>query len=366
MTLPASSEAVKDDVLPAVGLFERVLRGGEPIAPEYPLIFGEGHAGRIVALSDAGEVVSACTILPRDLVTPAATLRVGLIGSVATDPAFRRRGCASRVLEAAEEALRERGCVLSMLWADDPRWYVARGYHPVGSELDYALPPELEERLPEALGVRPATPADRPAIHALYSAHSARVDRTGRETDALLRCPSMDVLVRQRDGAVVAYACRGRGQDLKNTVHEWGGAPDDVLPLLRAHMARSEGDVYLMAPTTAQDLAERLAELGCVPSAGVLALGKLLDRRAAGELLGTLVEPADRLVVEESVDPQHPTVAILEPDGESRAELNDDVLLGLLMPPLGIREDVQLVAERFELEFVGAPLDPFAWGLDSI
>jgi GNAT superfamily N-acetyltransferase len=366
MSPAAIDNTLKGDMLPALRLLESVLRDGRPIAPEYPLIFGRGHAGQVVALSEGEDVVSACTVLPRDFVTPQATLRMGLIGSVATDPAFRRRGCASRVLAAAERALEAQGCVLSLLWADDPRWYLARGYHPVGCELDWGLPGALEERLPEPIGVRPAAQADRAAIHALYTEHPVRVDRGAHETAALLSCPSMDVLVRERDGAVVAYACRGRGQDLANTVHEWGGAAADVLPLLRAHMARSDGDVFLMAPPSAEELARALDELGCLPSAGVLGLAKVLDRGAVGSLLAGLVEPAGSVVIEEGADPRAPVVALVGRDGESEAELEDELLLGLLMPPFGVREDVQRVADRFGITLAGVPLDAFAWGLDSI
>ena len=104
----------------ARGLMERVLRGGAPLAAEYPLVFEHGFPGRIVALEEHGDVRSACGILVRDFAIGAARVRAGLIGSVTTDPAWRRRGLASRLLDRAEAMLAHDGCSLALLWADEP------------------------------------------------------------------------------------------------------------------------------------------------------------------------------------------------------------------------------------------------------
>jgi len=63
----------------AEGLMRAVLRDGRDLRPEYPLVFQDGFDGRVViAHEDEGAVRSTCATLVRDLVTPRATLRIGL------------------------------------------------------------------------------------------------------------------------------------------------------------------------------------------------------------------------------------------------------------------------------------------------
>ncbi|MEM7518028.1 MAG: GNAT family N-acetyltransferase, partial [Planctomycetota bacterium] len=118
---------IKDACSNAQSLMERVMRDGESLEPEYPLIFREEMAGRVVSVEAKGKVRSACGILARDLLMPTAKLRAGMIGSVSTDPDHRRQGLASRLLDAAEDGLREEGCLFALLWADDPVFYEKRG-----------------------------------------------------------------------------------------------------------------------------------------------------------------------------------------------------------------------------------------------
>src|SRR2546422_286103 len=80
-------------------------------------------------------------------------------------------------------------------------------------------PPALASKLPRSDGARPLVLRDVPAVHALYRRHTTRVERSAAETAALLDCPRMSCLVRQRAGQVVAYACMGRGRDLADVIH---------------------------------------------------------------------------------------------------------------------------------------------------
>lgn len=345
----------------AEALMSEVLRGGGPIAVEYPLVFESRFAGRIVALeSDARSVLSACAILTRDLVVPGGRFRVGLIGSVVTDPDHRGRGYASEVLASGEDELAGAGCVCSLLWADDAGYYARRGYVPVGAEDVFVLAPDHASLFPPSQGVRPAAPPDAPALHALYRGHSARVDRSLEEARALFAAPGMTTLVVEREGAPAAYACLGRGADLTNVVHEWAGSSADVLALVRAHRERHAGEapLVLMVPPSADAVRSRL-ELAGVPGArGVLAMAKLVSRTAAAELLAGFAGDAGR------VEPRGAGVAIAGPAGE--VVLSAEETLLVLFPPRADRGVVEAVEGETGLSLVGLPLTPFVWGLDSI
>lgn len=350
----------------AHALMGRVHRGGGSLADEYPLVFREGFPGRVVALGEGADVRSACAILERPLLVDGARVRAGLIGSVSTDPAYRHQGLATRVLLQAEQELRDRGCLFSLLWADDPRYYFARGYRPIGWEVDLTLGPATAARI-DPVPVRPARTDDAADIHRLYEQHERRVARTAEETTALLECPGMKTLVAEQDGHVLAYGCVGRGGDLSGTVHEWGGPTDLVLGIARAHhgawSARSgSGELFVMSSPDEHELIDRCIELGAEVAHGILGLGKLLDRRAGAELLQSRAASGTRV----EIDPagrQSPSVRLIGPTGEQ--PLDDDSILGLLFPSRGSRDGHTAIAARTGAH-LREPLLPYVWGLDSI
>jgi hypothetical protein len=181
----------------------------------------------------------------------------------------------------------------------------------------------------------------------------------------------MSTLVVERDGAVTAYACLGRGHDLHDVIHEWGGSIEDVLALIRAHLEARYPDgrpvdgkdgLFLMAPLTAGALVEHLVALGCDASIGILGLGRVLDHAACARLLQDLL--GDAGTAELHPTPEGPRIAFSCPDGQGL--LNDDMLLTLLFPALGAEEDVEELRRSFGLEAARFPVDLFAWGLDSI
>ena len=72
----------------ALPLLERA--GAAAVGAESPLVFGQGGTGGVIAVGErSADPRSACSILVRELLTPQGSVRVGLIGSVATDPAWQ-------------------------------------------------------------------------------------------------------------------------------------------------------------------------------------------------------------------------------------------------------------------------------------
>lgn len=365
----------------ARALQERVFEGAD-LAAEFPLAFEPSSGGATIELTDkdtdgdkdGGEVRAACTTLVREfrVLRPDGRelrIRAGLIGSVATDPAWRGRGLGTRLLAEAERSLRARGAVFSLLWASDPGFYLARGYAPFGVECDIELASALARSLPAASGVRPLRAGDEPSVQRLYLRHAARVVRTLDETRALLGVPGMLTLVRERaQGAgrpaePVAYACLGRGRDLADVVHEWGGEPEDVLALLRAHLERrfpagAAGALFLMAPSSASGLLERLVALGAPARRGILGLGKLLDLERASALLGEVLGPAA------GATPGAHTLELRGPG--AGVELDLDTLQALLFGGPEVHDEARALLTRLGFEHAPLPLEPFAFGLDSI
>lgn len=355
----------------ALALIERVLRQGGPIAGEYPLCFDPRFPGRVLATEADGETVAACAVLVRDFAVGPHQVRCGMIGSVCTAPERRGQGLATGLLRRAERELAHEGCVLAMLWADDPRFYGARGWQPIGSEIDFLLEPEHESRLCGASGIRAAAPDDRAAIHRLYAQHRERCERSREETAALISGPGIETLVLQRSRDVVAYTCSGRGADFAGTVHEWAGSDSDVLALLREHMQRarrrgSSAPTCLVTPPSARSLHDRLRGLGVTWTDGVLAQGKLLDAHAAVALVGSLCGAGARVGIESEIQGE-PGAAVVTVEGpRGRSALAGPDLLDLLVPARGRRARIEALEEECGLELAALPLPLFAWGLDSI
>lgn len=354
----------------AADLLARVFET-EALPAEYPLVFDPRFEGRVQPLdADGPEARAACTVLERTFHVGGRSLRGGLIGSVATDPAWRGQGLATRLLERTEADLRERGALFALLWADDPRFYLARGYAPLGAETDHRLVSELARSLPGQEGVRVLRAQDVPHLHRLHARHATRVARTPEEMRALLAVPGMLTLVRERAPGPgqallpVAYASLGRGRDLANAIHDWAGAPEDVLALLGAHLRRrfpseEPGALFLMAPATESELARRLHELGVASRRGILGLGKLLDGSRACVLLAELLGEGSAVTWEgERARLRGRSGVVIELDLEGLQAL----LLGA--PEVGAAARQLLL--RLGCAHPCLPLEPFAFGLDSI
>jgi GNAT superfamily N-acetyltransferase len=353
----------------ARALMERVLRGGGSLAEEYPLLFGERAAGELCALEEQGEVRAACALLVRELVCGRERLRVGLLGSVCTHEAHRGRGLGGRLLECAEARLAELGCTLAWLWADDAGFYERRGWRRAGCEVVVALDRAVLAGVArdERARVRAAAPDDSAALHRLYESHAARVDRTLGETRALLRCGGVATLVLERGRDVIAYACLGRGADLAGCLHEWAGAPDDVLALAREHLARTSArELFLMTPGVAPALHERLAELGATAHAGVLGMAKLLDAAAATDLVRRSARGlvAAGLAARRDEAVTHLDAHFAGPAGA--LTLAPHALIDLLVPARNDRSAIAALERATGTDLPSLPLPIYLWGLDSI
>lgn len=346
----------------ALALMEQVLRDGRSFSAEYPLIFQSNATGRIETIEENDEIVSTCAWLARTLATPTADMPVAFIGSVATAPNIRGRGYGSRIVAETVEKATSQGAALAMLWADEPEWYQARGWIPFGTENVYVIEHGNAILLPEPVGVRPATYDDHAAIHSLYSSHVSRTLRIKEETQALLGVPNMQTLVCERDGKVVGYACMGRGEDLAQVIHEWGGEPDAVLPIVSQlwAKARNEHDrIFMMVPDTEADYRAYFKFVRAEGAQGVLAMAHLGCTKAMAQTFNAAL-PTGVSAVATSAN----TIDITGPKGTLR--LTEHEILLAICPPRGDRRVVEVIEQEVGSALPGLPVSPFVWGLDSI
>jgi predicted N-acetyltransferase YhbS len=184
---------------------------GEPAdGVDLELIAADPDAGAdsIGVVVDAGRVVSTLTVLDETLVLDGLPVPAGQVELVATDPAYEGRGLVRALMRWAHERSRRRGH-LAHVMVGIPFFYRQFGYA-------YTIPIHRWRRLErtppiaEDLDVRPATPADIPAMAALQAAEQRRFRLSMPHSDAcwrwLVARDGTQQWVAERGGAVVATA----------------------------------------------------------------------------------------------------------------------------------------------------------------
>ena len=263
---------------------------------EWPRIYCHENLANIRVIRADGRIVSSAAIYPHQARFGNARLRIGGITGVATDSAYRRRGYATRVMQACIERLAELGCHLSLLGSGVPSWYRKLGWEYAGLERTYQLSRGNRRLLPtdSGLQVREAHDGD---FETLAAIHAARALGGVRSADLLRSMwqpkPGAAVWVALREGVVGAYL-RVRGA----AVTEYGGPADLVLPML-ARLLESWDDpavptstrsirerqvnvkptlhASLAAPWRPDDVTEALDALGILRSAGYVRMIRIQD-----------------------------------------------------------------------------------------
>lgn len=249
----------------------------------WPQLYRSDGDGRFCALFDQDRIASCCAFRMALLHTAEGPRRVALLGSVATDPARRGQGLATRILRTALDACTELGADYVLLWAERPELYERAGFRTGNDELCTALVARFDDD-PQGGVVRAATVRDHASLHAFHERKPLRVDRSPRAMSALLTTPGLSTFVLERDGAVVAYACTGKGADLQGWWHEVGGSDEDVAALLpRAMALAGHPQAIALVPPYRSDLPRQLSgfaqETATIAGPMVCAL---VDRPAPG------------------------------------------------------------------------------------
>ena len=168
----------------------RTARDGDDLRPLWNTAFLPDEAfftrdykpERALILTDGPKPVSMLHTLPRTLLLGDRTLRAGYIMGIATDPAYRKRGLAGKLITAAVKTIEEEGFDCAMLIPASAAlavYYqrfglILRGRAP---QTDGATPPDG----------RPARADDIPRLSALYGgAFAHRAERDVFEWETIL------------------------------------------------------------------------------------------------------------------------------------------------------------------------------------
>jgi predicted acetyltransferase len=165
-------EFVPDD-LDAVWSIRRLAFGGQR-EPDSRWLLG-GWQGWVASLD--GRPCGFARAWPYRQFFGGAAVPMGGLASVSVDPYARGRGVATALLDAALPAMRERGQVLSALYASVTALYRGRGWERVGVNERLKLPTAALRSVDRApVELHPAGPKDLAALHECYLAMASTVD----------------------------------------------------------------------------------------------------------------------------------------------------------------------------------------------
>ncbi|MCY0881376.1 MAG: GNAT family N-acetyltransferase [Firmicutes bacterium] len=253
--------------MPAISVFaDRLFRSNRPgqhMAEEFPHLYAASNASHWFIAQDRGVIIGAIgSLIWPAMIAGFSTVAAG-IGSVATDPHYRRQGVATRLLRLAEHTLKKEGVRLMLISGDLPV-YRHFGARPIGRVQWHVLPSSISAASP-IYHVRPIdTACDIPAIARLYQTRSTRWIRRIDEWRMMLKtqpvtqveCGTKIAQIVCRNNTPVSYLIvnhrpfHGRAA---SRLSEWAGDPSGVLYALTHLPDLPAGGLHI--PVLPEDLA---------------------------------------------------------------------------------------------------------------
>jgi GNAT superfamily N-acetyltransferase len=128
-----------------------------------------------------GALIAGCTYVERWMNLHGARVKVGCIGAVVTDPAFRRQGAANALMDDVNALGEKNGCAFHLLHGFE--FYSRWGYADVFDNGTTSVSREAVLKMPPSpYRVRLATAVDAPAWEALFQGHYGHTGGFERST----------------------------------------------------------------------------------------------------------------------------------------------------------------------------------------
>ena len=386
----------------ALAWLSRGLRPDQPerLSLEYPLLFSRNPSVLPVWLYEQQDPTTpraACMLWAVRFRIGTGSLRVGLISLVYTDPRARGRGHAQRVVRRAVEEAARLGLGMVMLWSDLDALYAPIGFREVGVDSLLILDREITDRALSRLEGS-SSPPDRdsrgtalPRPHAASAEDWRQIERLrgdresqlqldAHEWERLRAIPEMAVRVARDEAGAMGFAIRGRGDDFREVIHEWGGDTRLCLLCCRALLEQRLPDepLFLLSPVERTDLSWSLRRAGARVVRRPMAWARIASAQALAEDLNDLYPGLPDLQLESPVES-----TVESPDGAPTTD--PGVRVGSAAGRVAISEQQLLLAllgaeraalaERARERMARAiptpileswPLPFSVWGLESI
>ena len=228
---------------------------------EYPIAFSGFNINNIKFIETDGEILSHALLKYLMIKTPAGIFKTAVIGSVVTDKKHQKKGLAKKLVSELIEKAQKDKCDLCILWSDLDKFYSGMGFELAGSEEHLIIKKSLNSITKDPKYRFSNDPKIAPElIQKLFSKHLVGSLRSDKEISAYLKIPkSKTYSLWSNNNELLAYAVEGRGADLSNVIHEWGGGVSHLSQLL-IHILEQKNQVQLITSSTAINLVHKIKE----------------------------------------------------------------------------------------------------------
>ena len=247
------------------------------ISQEYPTALTQHNLHNMSIIEENDQIVAHALLKPIITKTPYAIFRIGAIGSVVTDPNHRNKGLSTQNLQNCLAKASAQNCDLVILWTDQVDFYTKFGFELAGFEYTYQLSQPLPIENKDYKYIK-GSQIDPNALLKVYNQHTVNSVRTVDDIQKCLKIPNSNVFtVWNQQNQLMAYAVEGKGSDLTNYIHEWGGSVQCLMDLF-SFMIQSENKTYtIMTPKHSTGLRNQLRMLSTTEHQGFLGMIRIHD-----------------------------------------------------------------------------------------
>jgi GNAT superfamily N-acetyltransferase len=249
------------------------------IETEYPTALNLQNRHNIRVITDQNEIISHSVVKPMVIKSPHIIYKVAGIGSVVTHESYRNQGFSQKLLMDCLQVAQAQKCDIAILWTHLHDFYRKVGFELAGTEVSYTFQEEFQA---PRQGLRYS--ADRnvspEAINRLYSQHTVGSVRTADEIKQYLKIPHTRIYTAwNADNSLAAFAVEGKGADLQNYIHEWGGQVPDLISLLSYIRKEKKQPLTIITPRHSINLNKQLETIA-TRFDGYLGMIKIVDEMA--------------------------------------------------------------------------------------
>ncbi|HEB88687.1 MAG TPA: GNAT family N-acetyltransferase [Deltaproteobacteria bacterium] len=381
MRVGFGSPAERRDILEWLEHGLRPGRAGR-LAREYPILFRRNPSVFPITLFDGAEPAAFAMLWAVHVRVGVHRLRVGLVSLVYTDPALRGRGYGRRVVEAAMAQAEGLQLGLVVLWSELESFYSPLGFVRAGREdllvldidsIDSAIREVGLDSPAATFTIGSLEDPDWSAIERIRSQRECQIEMNPDEFRSLRSIPDMHVRVARDATGVRGFAIRGRGDDFREVIHEWGGSPAATLECCRslAEALGPEREILLLGPPGRSAVPWALRRNGARLIRKPLGWARLASLEALSEDLAAFL-PGSAGIRLFRMDPS-PAGEIRVTSDRGTARVSSRTLLHLLLGSDEPTDGMNASELRSLLAPALAPsaLEPlplpfFIWGLESI
>jgi GNAT superfamily N-acetyltransferase len=199
-----------------------------PYQREYPLVLSETNLQTSWCIFADQKLAAHASLWPRTLthISGSNSIKIGLVGNVATDPDHRGCGLMSTLFKHLIKKAQEQDIKALILWSDLLEFYQKLGFSSIGREFRFILAPKDKPNLTSIQKVDLSDLNDGDLIRMLQLKPKLEwtIHRSRDEFRSLLGIPNTAIFIRRQGHKITSWLAIGKGSDLQGVIHEWGSA----------------------------------------------------------------------------------------------------------------------------------------------